>query len=157
VEAAAAATEGGQKRLLDVVTFNTWIEAHERNDDRLAAIYVHRFSPEYRAAFDAWLKTEPFGRPDAPAGPMWMPEYLNPLLERSAELNNNANDVFAEGTEARNTADRYVRVTVVLATVLFLVALAQRFKLRSVRVGLFLVAAVLLVYALVSVATYPRL
>jgi hypothetical protein len=157
VEAAVAASEGGQQRLLDVATFNTWIEAYEKKDDKLASLYVHRFSPEYRQAFEAWLKTEPFAKPDAPAGPMWMPEYHNALLERSDELNKEATAVFAEGTMARQTAERYVRVTVVLATVLFLVALAQRFKLKRVRVGLFLVAALLLVYALVSIATYPRL
>jgi hypothetical protein len=157
VEAAVAATEGGQRRLLDVVTFNTWIEAHEKKNDRLAALYVHRFSSEYRLAFEAWLKTDPFSKPNAPAGPMWMPEYHNALLARSDELNQKATDTFAEGTEARHTADRYVRVTVVLATILFLVALAQRFRLRHVRVGLFIVTAALMLYALASVATYPRL
>jgi hypothetical protein len=69
VSAAVAATEGGQQRLMDVVTFNTWIEAHEKKDDKLAALYVHRFSPEYRLAFEAWLKTEPFAKPDPPACP----------------------------------------------------------------------------------------
>jgi hypothetical protein len=157
VEAAVAATEGGQQRLLDVVTFNTWIEAHERQDDKLATLYVHRFSPAYRSAFEAWLKTEPFARPNAPAGPLWMPEYRNAQLEHADELNKKATDAFAEGIEARNTANSYVRVTLVLATVLFLVAIAQRFKLRKVRVGLLLVAAVLMLYALASVATYPRL
>jgi hypothetical protein len=36
---------------------------------------------------------------------------------------------FEAGTVARETADRYVRVTVVFALVLFLVAVGQRFKL----------------------------
>ena len=40
----------------------------ETKDDKLAAIYARRFSPEYRVAFDAWLKTEPFTKPDAPSG-----------------------------------------------------------------------------------------
>jgi hypothetical protein len=157
VEAAVATTEGGQQRLLDVVTFNTWIEAHERQDEKLATLYVHRFSPAYRTAFEAWLKTEPFARPNAPAGPLWMPEYRNALLEHADELTKRATDAFAEGTEARHIADRYVRVTLVLATVLFLVAIAQRFKQKKVRVGLFVMAAALMLYALASVSTYPRL
>jgi len=157
VEAAVAATEGGQQRLLDVTTFNTWIEAYEKKDDKLATLYTHRFSPEYRVAFDSWLKTEPFARPNAPAGPIWMPEYHNALLQRSEELNQKAADTFDEGTEARHTAERYVRITVLLATVLFLVALAQRFKVRKVRTGLFLVAATMMAYALISIATLPRL
>jgi hypothetical protein len=157
VEAVVAATEGGQKRLLDVMTFNTWIEAKEAKDEKLAALYVHRFSPEYKVAFDAWLKTEPFTNQNAPAGPLWMPEYHNALIEKSAQTTKEATDAFAEGTEARMTAENYVRATVLLATVLFLVALAQRSKVRKVRLGIFLVAATLMVYSLVTVATYPRL
>jgi hypothetical protein len=86
-----------------------------------------------------------------------MPEYHNALLEQAARLNQEAIAAFAEGTEARDIAESYLHVTVLLATVLFLIALSQRFKLRQVRVGLFLVAAVLMVYALVTEATYPRL
>ena len=156
-EAAVAAMEGGQLRLLDVVTFNTWIEAKENKDEKLTALYVRRFSPEYRVAFDAWLKTEPFMKTNAPAGPGFMPEYRNALLEQSEKLNNEATATFTEGTEARETAEKYVRITVVLATVLFLIALAQRFKIRNVRLGLFVVATLLTAYALITVAMYPRL
>jgi hypothetical protein len=157
VEASVAATEGGQQRLLDVVTFNTWIEATQAKDDKLAALYVRRFSPEYRAAFDAWLKTEPFTHGDGPAGPVTMPEYHNALLERSEQLNWEATAAFTEGTKARDTADQYVQSTVLLAVVLFLIPVAQRFTLRNVRAGLLVVAAALLVFTLVVVAMQPRL
>ncbi len=157
LEAGIAATEGGQQRLLDVVTFNTWIEARETRDKKLAALYVRRFSPEFRVAFDAWLKTDPFVRTGAPAGPTWMPEYHNLLLERADQLNREAATNFADGTVARATADIYVRGTVLLATVLFLISLAQRFKRRNVRVSLVVVAASLLIYALAGVVTSPQL
>jgi hypothetical protein len=157
VEASEAAIEGGQRRLLDVVTFNTWIRLREVKDDKVAATYVRRFSPEYRIAFDAWLKTEPFNNPNAPPGPIYMPEYRNALLSRAEQLNQEATDTFTKGTEARENSEQYVRGTVLLATVLFLVALAQRFKVRRVRMGLLLVAVALLVYAFANVATYPRL
>jgi hypothetical protein len=157
VEAGALATEGGQQRLLDVVTFNTWIEAREAKDEKLAAIYERRFSPEYRVAFDAWLKTNPFTNSDAPTAPIRMSNYRNALLEESVQLNHTADAAFSDGTESRETAEKYVRVTVLLATVLFLIALAQRFKVRNVRVAMLVVAGGLMVYALVAVVAYPRL
>jgi hypothetical protein len=86
-----------------------------------------------------------------------MPEYHNARLGQVEQLNQEATAAFTEGTEARETAERYVRITVVLAMVLFLIAIAQRFKIRKVRVGLFLVASVLMVFALVTLVTYPRL
>jgi hypothetical protein len=156
IKADEASTAGGQERLLDVSTFNTWIQAKTAGDHELAALYVKRFSPEYRVAFDAWLKTDPLSNPDAPAGPIYMAEYHNALLEQAAEMNDEASAVFDEGTRSRQTAEQYVRTTVLLATVLFLIALSQRFKLRNVRVGVLVVATGLMVAALYTVVILPR-
>jgi hypothetical protein len=157
VEADEADTLGGQQRLLDVSTFNTWIQARTEGNHELADIYVRRFSDEYRVAFDAWLKTHPFTNPDAPAGPMFMPEYHNAQTEHAAELEDQATEAFDEGTEARETADRYVRQTVLFATVLFLVAVAQRFRYRGVRIAATSVAGVLMIVAVVGVVGLPRI
>src|SRR5471032_612638 len=127
VEAAVDATQGGQQRLLDVVTFNTWIRLREMHDDKVANLYVRRFSPEYRIAFEAWLKTDPFNNLNAPAGPADMPEYRNTKLLLSDQLNRQATLAFDQGTQARDNSEQYVRGTVLLATILFLIALAQRF------------------------------
>lgn len=157
IEADAADTLGGQQRLLDVTTFNTWIQADQQGDKELADLYVRRFSPEYRVAFDAWLKTHPFTDPDAPAGPIFMPEYHNAQSEQGIALNEQASQNFEEGTAARETADRYVRQTVLLATVLFMIAVAQRFKFRAVRLAASGIAAVLMVLAVAGIGTLPRI
>jgi hypothetical protein len=73
------------------------------------------------------------------------------------ELNERGDRVFDEGTAARGRADDYIRTTVVLATVLFMVALSQRFKILRIRVGVLVVADGLMIYGLVAIATYPRL
>jgi hypothetical protein len=150
-------TLGGQQRLLDVTTFNTWIEARFEGRTELMALYERRFSPEYKVAFDAWLATDPFSNPEAPAGPSFMPEYVNPQLERGAAMNELANRRFVEGTAARGHADDYIRTTVMLATVLFLIALSQRFRVRRVRYGVLAVAGGLMIFGLVTILTYPRL
>ena len=157
VEAATKATEGGQQRLLDVVTFNTWIKLWEDKEYAVARRYEQRFSPEYKVAFDAWLKTDPFHNPRAPAGPIHIPEYRNSLMEQSARLSRQSTDTLAEGAHARAIAEVYVRRSVMLATVLFLTALAQRFKIRRVRIALLLVAGALLTYQLVDLGMHPRL
>jgi len=157
VEASLRATEGGQLRLLDVVTFNTWIGLHEQHKDSTALLYERRFSPEYKVAFDAWLKTDPFNNPAAAPGPIHMPEYRNALLDKSEDLTRQSSDAFADGARARGVAEVYVQRTVVLATVLFLTALAQRFKIRKVRIMLLLFAALLFTYQLFELAMRPRL
>jgi hypothetical protein len=155
-EADQALTLGGQQRLLDITTFNTWIEARSEGRNDLAALYERRFSPEFKTAFDAWIALDPFSNPDAPPGPSFMPEYANPLLEEGAELNDASDRLFDEGTTSRHHADEYIRTTVVLATVLFLLALSQRFRVRQVRFGVLVVAIGLMTYGLLSILTFPR-
>ena len=157
VEASEAATLGGQERLQDISTFNTWIVAQAQDEQKIADLYVERFSPEYRVAFDAWLATDPLSNPDAPPGPTFMPEYHNAQSEKSMELNAEANRAFDEGTEARETADRYVRQTVLFATVLFMIAVSQRFTYRAVRLTATGLAAGLMVFALFGVIFLPRI
>jgi hypothetical protein len=150
-------TRGGQDRIYDATTFNFWLQAKLTNQAALARAYQKRFRPEYRPAFRAWLATDPFVNPRAPAGPIFMPQYHNRRNERGAELNTRASEVFDEGTHARETGEKYVRTTVLLATVLFLIALSQRFRLFKLRAGLLCVALVLLAISLVSIVRYPRL
>jgi hypothetical protein len=46
VQADEALTLGGERKLQDVATFNTWIQAQQSGDTELADIYARRFSPE---------------------------------------------------------------------------------------------------------------
>jgi hypothetical protein len=152
----AAATTGGQELVADSSMFTAWLQATSVHDSKLAAFYVRRFTPDYRTAFLAWLKTGPFTNPGAPAAPGLMPQYRNPDLVAAAQLNNRAAAVFAQGNAARDNAENYVRDTVLFAAVLFLVAIAQRFKLRNVRVATTTIAFAVLVFTAVSVIELPR-
>lgn len=82
-----------------------------------------------------------------------MPQYHNAAAERAVVYDERASAAFEQGTHARETGDKYLRNTVLLATVLFLTALAQKFRLEGVRVGLLVVSGVLLVTALYFVIT----
>jgi hypothetical protein len=86
-----------------------------------------------------------------------MPQYHNPNLARTARLNQQADGTFAAGTKARDTSDKYVRYTVLSASVLFLIALAQRLRVRSARIGLNVVAFGLLIFVGTEALSLPRL
>jgi hypothetical protein len=156
-EADAASTKGGQVLVADATMFNAWLAAHDATNATLMQQYEKRFSPDYKVAFDAWLATSPFTNPKAPAGPGYMPELKNPDVEHSAQLNEEASHLFEEGTHARETGEKYVRDTVLFASVLFLVAMAQRAKKRGIRLSINIIAGCVLLFAAVSVATLPNL
>ena len=157
IQADQQLTLGGQQKLLDVATFNTWIQAKREGREKLAALYIRRFSPEFKTAFDAWLATHPFSNPNAPPGPSFMPQYTNPQIAQGNALNDDATAIFEEGTQARETSDDYIRTTVVLATVLFLLALSQRFRVRGVRIAVLIVCGLLMLYGLGAIFSFKRL
>jgi hypothetical protein len=156
-KASKLATLGANQQLYDVTTFNTWLTAKAHGKTQLAAFLERRFSPEYALAFNAWIATDPFHNPHAPPGPIFMPEYHNSQLERSDALSATARVTFEQGTQARERADDYVRDTLLLASILFLIAVSQRFKGKNLRRGLLVAAGILLIGAVVAVVSLPVL
>ena len=150
------ATRGGQEELYDASTFSSWLAASATGNKQAAALFERRFRLEFRPAFRAWLKTDPFHNAKAPPGPLVMPQYHNASLIASAAASTKASAGFEEGTKAREHGDDYLRNTVLLATVLFLTALAGRFKTHAVRASLLGVSAVILAICVYYVITYPR-
>jgi hypothetical protein len=62
-----------------------------------------------------------------------------------------------KGSNARDYSDKYVRATVTLAMVLLLTAISQRFKTSTVRIGLAVIALILLCFPVYHIVTLPRL
>ena len=146
----------GRYLVYNAGTFNSWLQARVGGDTELAALLVKRMTPEYRIAFFAWLKTDPLHNPDAPAGPRFMPEYKDPLAAKATTLSDQATEEFNSAVSDRSTGEHFVRLTVVFAAILFLIAVGQRFKVRNVRVAVLGVAGAFLVYGIVVLASYPQ-
>ena len=86
-----------------------------------------------------------------------MPEYQQPDVEHGKELDPRAEKTFVEGSESGDTADKYVRATVYLATVLFLVGISGHFRVRVARYGLVGVGVIVLTVSVVTLLTLPGL
>jgi len=156
-EANGTQLTANQTLIYNAGNFTAWLQAYAAKDNALKQLLGRRFTPEYKVAFDAWVAIGGLTNPDAPPGPRYMPEYKDPLAEKAVELNKEASHAFDLGVEYRDTGEHYVRITVVLAAVLFLIAIGQRFKIRGVRYSVNIVAGVFLVYSLYLFAIYPHL
>jgi hypothetical protein len=154
-KASRADLEALVTRTLDSASFNAWFTAftaHNASAERLAE---KRLRPGYRPAFFAWLATDPAHNPNAPAGPAYMPQYVIPQQAAATTYDKKADAAFAEGSTAGGTADKYVRDTVFLATVLFLVGISSHFKIRQARYGLVAVGLLLLGFSFVQLLGLP--
>jgi hypothetical protein len=157
VTAEGLATLAGQERIYDSDTFNSWLAAKLNRQEETAQFFERRFRDEYRPAFAAWLGTDPFKNAQAPPGPIFMPEYHNAKHERFLGLNKQAAEVAEQGTKSGETGDEYVRITVLLATVLLITAIGQRFHFKVVRVVFMILACLLLCLPLLRLLMLPRI
>jgi hypothetical protein len=157
VAAEGLATLAGQERIYDSDTFNSWLVAKLDGKAEAAVFFERRFRDEYRPAFTAWMSTDPFSNVQAPPGPIFMPEYHNAKHEQFLGLNKKAAEVAEQGTKSGETGDEYVRITVLLATVLLITAIGQRFHFKTVRVVFMILACVLLCLPLLQLLMLPRI
>ena len=157
VTAEGLATLAGQERIYDSDTFNSWLAAKLDGKEKAAEFFERRFRDEYRPAFTAWSSTDPFNNAQAPPGPIFMPQYHNAKHEQFLGLNKQAVDVADQGTKSGETGDQYVRITVLLATVLLITAIGQRFHFKIVRVVFMILAFLLLCLPLWQLLTLPRI
>jgi len=80
---------------------------------------------------------------------------MRPGEAQSRLLDTQADDIYSDGEKAAETGDKYIRTTVILASVLFLVGISTQFPLRVVRFGLIGVGAVLLLFAVEQILQLP--
>jgi len=157
VNAEGLATLAGQERIYDSDTFNSWLTATLDGKAEAAEFFQRRFREEYRPAFAAWMKTDPFNNAQAPPGPIFMPDYHNAKHEQFLGLTKQAAEMADQGTKSGETGDQYVRITVLLATVLLITAIGQRFRFKSVRVVFMILAWLLLCLPFWQLLHLPRI
>lgn len=155
-QANRAAYQAADLRNFDSLTFNAWFTAYVAGNKNAMRVAEYRFRPEFMVAFQAWLRTHPFTNPNAPKGPTYMPQYRQPELALSRRFDASADRHYALGEEAGSNSDGYVRTTVYLATVLFLVGISGHFRFRVARLGLIGVGGVILVFASVLLIIAPK-
>jgi hypothetical protein len=156
IQAEGFSVESNQARQYNASNVDEWLKAEAHGDTNLANLFERRFLPEFLPAFEAWKKTDPLHNANAPAGPAMMPEYHDSQAAEFTRLDHEASDLFDQGTTAREHGDEYVRATVMLATVLLLTAISQRFREPRIRLALIILAGLLLCIPLWHLVTLPR-
>jgi hypothetical protein len=147
--------EGIVTRTLDSASFNAWFTAFTAGNVKAQRLAERRMRPGYRPAFTAWLATRPAEDPSAPPGPAYMKQYVIPQKAAAKAHDARAVSAFAGGAKAGATADKYIRATVFLATVLFLVGISGHFRIRQARMGLIGAGGLLLVFAVIQLLSLP--
>jgi hypothetical protein len=150
IEAARQQGIANNARQADLTVYAVYIQAQATNDRRLAAYVENRFSNEFKVAFDAWVAA---GMPTK--APFAMPAYVPPGTKEADAADQRADSRFAEALLNNQRADDYTLLTVLAALVLFFAAVAGRLNNRRTQWAALAIAAVLVIIAAVTAATFP--
>ena len=85
-----------------------------------------------------------------------MPDYVQPGLAQSQRLDAEADANYTLGEAAASNSDNYVRTTIFLASVLFLVGISSHFRVRGARIALVCVGGTMMSLAIVLLAIAPK-
>ena len=154
-EANLQTSKGYLAALEDESNFSGWANAYISDNDELARFFQQRFSPEFEAAFIAWIATSPRTNPDAPGSPMKMPEYVNPSIERAESLTMESHAAFERGDEANERSDAHVLNTVIFASVLFFAGFASRICAVKGQLVIEVIAIAVLLIGLYQILMIP--
>jgi len=155
-EANRAAYQAADLKNFDSLTFNAWFTAYVAGNKAAMRVAQGRFRPQFLVAFNAWLATHPFTNPHAPPGPTYMPQYVQPELVQANLLDARADRYYSLGETAGGNSDGYVRTTVYLASVLFLVGISGHFRVRAARTGLVAIGGIILVFSVILLILAPK-
>jgi hypothetical protein len=150
IQAAGAEGAARSAQSFDLTIYAAYVEALGDGNEELADYIRDRFTPEFRVAYGAWVddgqvENAPFARE----------EYVPEGTLEAQELNDRADEKFAQALENNQRGDNYSLLTVLFALVLFLTAMSQRPLAPWVARTLLGLAVVIAVIGVIILATFP--
>ena len=161
-EAATEITIGTAELAYDATTFSSFVfEFRDVDFDdpavlaQVSSLADHLMRDEFRPFLEEWILAEPDDNPETPNTPFGLPNFANDNLERSLELQEEAELRFQEAQEANETADSYIFASIFFASVLFFAGISSKINRLQVRGGVLALASVGLILGVVRLATLP--
>ena len=143
---------------IDSQATSTWLIVAADGDQRGMQTLEERFSDTLAPAFDAWMAGSSGG--DIPPGlPQDLPQYeegFEELLEAKSFEFASATEATETAAEANRTSDRFVLVTVVMASVMFFAGIGAKLRGRRIRITMLVIAGLLCVGAAAAILSLPQ-
>ena len=155
VESTKDADLANSQTQVDIALFIQWVEADLNDDEVIADFYLQRFREEFKPAFRAWLRTNPFEDPTAPDSPFAMPQYVLAAREDATELEATADATAETARLYVQRATNYVLGVVLFAVALFFAGISSRLPRPGLRMAILVVGAMVFATAAAWIATFP--
>lgn len=160
-DANRAQSEATGEQIVDSQMWLSWLNAYANGQEKRAAFFEQRFSPQLEQAQAVWVagvQVDADGVPVViPEGtPMDLPSYAVPSGVTAQELSDRAEAALAEADTAAGTSTRFVLLALMFALVLFFASIATKFAAPRIQVVLIVLSLGLLGFALLRMLLLPH-
>ena len=155
VESTRSSNLANAQTQIDVAVFIQWVDSKLQGDAELAAFYEQRFRAEFKPAFQAWIRTDPFEDPSAPPSPFAMDEYRLAATQEADELSATAEASAELARTYIQRATNYVLGVVLFATSLFFAGISTKLNSTILRGVILGVGCLVFLAAASWIATFP--
>lgn len=152
-ESLRASNIANSQEIVDVQTFQSWVNAVASGDLKHANFLKTRFREEFKPAFETWFSGANTTNPIPAGTPFDLPEYTLAKRNESVLLEQTAAAAFAQGNDANENGDLYISNTVLFVIVLFFCGVYSRWKSIKIRTGILIVTLLVFSFALYSLGT----
>jgi hypothetical protein len=145
-----------QRRSIHVNLFVQWSAAVSRGDTGMADFLFQRFPEPLKAATAGWRATNPLTNPAAPSSPFEMAAYDLAETAEAGRWEELAESESAAAERAADIASRYLRFTIIFASVLFLAGISGKFRWDAMDLTVLVLGALALIIGVAVMLLSPR-
>jgi hypothetical protein len=153
-ESIRASTDGNRQAAVDAIVFTEYLIAGINGNAKVADVLLRGMTPSLRRAVDAWRARHPSLQGNHLGSPFG-PDYHPASAARTDELNRESEKQFTIAEDANATADKFVFLTVLAATVSFLAGIATKFKQPRIVATALWVSTAVLAFTVVRLCALP--
>lgn len=157
MESSRAAAEAMQLTAVDVGVFTNWVNAYAMGNKGLDTFYRTHFRQEFKPAYEAWMAQRPLQNPRAANSPFALPEYRLQSKELARQLVDSSEAKLRESQGQGAVKNKYVANAVVMAMALLFTGISRDFPTAGIQATLLVLAALLSLFGLFSIARLPIL
>lgn len=157
-EAMERSLEFNQRYGMDGILVLNFVNAVVENKTNLVDHYLKSIRPDLSKLMRDWLATDPLNNPKAIQQPLAMPEYQELLKIRflaAKQLEEQARDCRKKALEAGEYSDKYLVITILFSTILFLGGIESKFDDVRVRSLLISLSGLILLFAVYRLTILP--
>jgi hypothetical protein len=140
---------------IDVGLFTQYSAALTSGNKPLADFLFQRFTPDLKAATEAWLETNPLKNPNAPPSPFVMKEYPLKGAKETQAFIEKAEAKFEKAKAAKQIGDNYIFLALLFEMVLFFSSVGTKFGPFNVKALMLSVSTAILVAGLIILFSFP--